>query len=148
MDGLTGEHLTQRDALALLDTCGGQAPLSADAVPARLTLVSASGAAHAAGAEALVVAGGVYRLCWCAGGFVCSSAGDFKVDPRGDGPHACCACAYKLNLLSDPSRSGLCYELDTNGTQAAHERHASGSREARGRHASGLHMSGTRAAHE
>lgn len=32
------------------------------------------------GSTALTAPGGVYRLCWCAGGFTCSQSEDFKMD--------------------------------------------------------------------
>ena len=95
--GLTGAgayHLTPGDQLLLLDTCGAVDSLLTRAVrqpmSAQMALVFSSGVIFSWPDTAVngtnstlttpSTAGGTYRMCWCAAGFACSAADQFRVD--------------------------------------------------------------------
>ena len=83
--GLTGAgayHLTPGDQLLMLDTCGTQDGLlsrARDPTSAQTALVFSSGVIFS-WLHAPSIAGGSYRMCWCAVGFVCNVASHFRVD--------------------------------------------------------------------
>ena len=66
----------------ILDTCRGEEGSTVVARTATAGLLGGKeGTAFSWGLEPLTVAGGEYRLCWCAGApFSCVSLSDFKVD--------------------------------------------------------------------
>ena len=83
LDALLGTDLSTSDRYYILDTCGLPSPPSGFA-GAQTADVNSS---QSSGSEASVswnvrisAAGGTYRICWCAGGQVCSAAEDFEVD--------------------------------------------------------------------
>lgn len=62
LDGSRARYPSSADALMLLDSCGVDAPRSAEATAV------ADGTAYAWAPGALAVPGGTYRLCWCTHG--------------------------------------------------------------------------------
>ena len=81
ISGLSGQHLSSLDQYLLLETCG---EASSSASEYACTFESFEGPGKASSAKwisSLVpLIGGEYRLCWCAGQFVCSSQEDFRID--------------------------------------------------------------------
>jgi hypothetical protein len=79
--GALGMHLMDGDMLQVLDTCGTNTanllPRFPNAGLARQA--SESGASVDWTSIPITSAGGVYQLCWCAVGFSCSLAEDFRV---------------------------------------------------------------------
>ncbi|CAE7306136.1 agaA33 [Symbiodinium sp. CCMP2592] len=65
LDGITGNSLSPGDAITASDTCG--APSGVINILATAAVVSHSGAAARWDAAVVTAAGGIYRLCWCAG---------------------------------------------------------------------------------
>lgn len=84
LDRLEGTHLDPADALWVLDTCGkgGIVPGFPGGVSLSVASNATAGGASASwGAEPVSAAGGVYRLCWCAGLVAsCTATGEFRVD--------------------------------------------------------------------
>jgi hypothetical protein len=85
VDGLLGQDLSSDDAFMVLDTCGllRQTPLFTGL--GILKFVDVSNVTHARGpgvatwgSEPQTAAGGRYKLCWCAGGFSCSTPAEFR----------------------------------------------------------------------
>jgi hypothetical protein len=88
LDGIIGNHLSNDDMVMVLATCGAATTipgLPQGGTWASSTEVSASGASLAWRVSGLswtdvTAPGGFYRLCWCAGGHVCSVPQNFVVD--------------------------------------------------------------------
>ena len=86
--GLSGIHLSSLDLVMLLDTCGFPSQRQDPSVGfLGLDVGVTNGKASVAQVEASLyslkatqLAGGLYRLCWCAAGFSCSSHSDFLTD--------------------------------------------------------------------
>ena len=137
--GLSGMYLSSADLVMLLDTCG-QSATSQDAAVGFLGLavgVTASGRGIAEVEGSLYnlqfhMAGGVYRLCWCAGGYSCSSHEDFQVDigellvsgATTFGQHRTCVsgqtCLWSgINLWPDTTTGNRLIVLDTCSMDAA-----------------------------
>jgi hypothetical protein len=78
----SGQALSASDKLAILDTCGTADGLLQRAPTSYMhaLLASAGTTSFSFGSALLSGAGGTYRMCWCAGGFSCSTAEDFRVD--------------------------------------------------------------------
>jgi hypothetical protein len=84
IDGVLGHLLQADDKFMILDTCGdNRTVIPRFVADGSNTMVAASGAGMGYGATHLTSAGGQYRLCWCAAGFTCSSADDFRVEAGG-----------------------------------------------------------------
>jgi hypothetical protein len=86
LDGIEGHLLSSSDAVMLLDTCAVEAGSAIHGLPA-VGLIAGSGEVLASGttltwgAASLVTAvGGLYRLCWCGGGFECTTVDNFRTD--------------------------------------------------------------------
>lgn len=85
VEALTGRGLSASDRLLILDTCGAALAIPRLGPVSALAPVGSSGGRYAS-AVALTAAGGVYRLCWCAGGGgaggarSCSAAEAARVD--------------------------------------------------------------------
>ena len=85
-----GKHMSTDDRLAILDTCGvavvGAAADITDATVANSGTVGVQvgfqpqTASASWGSAVLTASGGQYRLCWCAGGMLCKTSDDFRVD--------------------------------------------------------------------
>jgi hypothetical protein len=91
IDGIRGWHLSDGDSVMVLETCG-----TADAVDAKWEAyiprfpnagvaveVMRSGATFAFGETPVTALGGQYRICWCAGGFDCTTTEGHRVDVGG-----------------------------------------------------------------
>ena len=83
--GLDGSLLSAEDQVLVLDTCSllpdGEANISVSPrLELQLSRYNGSDLAAFTSTSSLQLAGGTYRLCWCAGGFSCSSLADFDVD--------------------------------------------------------------------
>ncbi|CAE7355974.1 agaA33 [Symbiodinium natans] len=81
--GMDGSLLSGGDQVLVLDTCSLLSDANISMSPqleAQLNRYNGSDLAAFASTGALELAGGTYRLCWCAGGFTCSSLPDFHVD--------------------------------------------------------------------
>ena len=86
-DGITGRYLKSSDQLLILDTCGQQVPsefLPSIGLAIAISDPLATGpdqTLRATTAPHLVIGqGGEYRICWCGGGFKCTSTQDFRTD--------------------------------------------------------------------
>jgi hypothetical protein len=81
IDNMLGQHLMDGDRLLALDSCGTYAgSLVPKFSQSGLTVNAAtSGASVDWGSFAITAAGGIYQLCWCAVGFSCSIAEDYRV---------------------------------------------------------------------
>ena len=86
-DGVTGRYLSSSDQLLILDTCGQAVP--SEFLPSISLAVSISDPTaswsdrtlKATTTPALVIGQGAeYRICWCGGGFECTSTQDFRTD--------------------------------------------------------------------
>ena len=82
-----GRSMSVASPAAVLVTVQGYMVLDTCAVQPHLAISTNAGALITSGAEldekgteVLTIAGGEYRLCWCAAGFACSAANDFVVD--------------------------------------------------------------------
>ena len=77
---ITGLHLQYGDTLHILDTCGIGTEVSG--IPQRgLSLPGlGSGNRFSWGEEPLTTAGGQFRMCWCAAGYLCKLQEHFSVD--------------------------------------------------------------------
>ena len=83
--GMDGVLLSGDDQVLVLDTCSLLPDLDANVstsprLESQLSRYNGSDLAAFASTGALQLAGGTYRLCWCAQGFTCSSLADFNVD--------------------------------------------------------------------
>ena len=79
LDGIQGHHLSVHDLWLPMDTCGDPNQIISPA--GRLaTTVSLSGSSVSWGSNALTLAAGQYRLCWCSGEAVCSTSSQFLTD--------------------------------------------------------------------
>ena len=79
IDGIQGQHLSDRDLWLPMDTCGVPDQIISPA--GRLvTTVSLSGSFVSWGNHALTLASGQYRLCWCSGDAHCSTSSQFSID--------------------------------------------------------------------
>lgn len=78
LDSIGGQYLSTSDKMMIMETCGARM-LHGTPSAGRALTVSASGSSFFWGNTALTAAGGKYQLCWCASGFACSVAEDFKV---------------------------------------------------------------------
>ena len=79
IDGIQGQHLSDRDLWLPLETCGVPDQIISPA--GRLvTSVSLSGSFVSWGNHALTLASGQYRLCWCSGDARCSTSSQFSID--------------------------------------------------------------------
>jgi hypothetical protein len=67
VDGLAGLHLSGADLVLVLDTCGTYGGVPRFSGFGHMIDVSASGSTASWGSAPVTVAGGQYRLCWCAG---------------------------------------------------------------------------------
>ena len=86
-DGITGRYLTSSDQLLVLDTCGQAVP--SEFLPS-ITLAVATSDPTATWPyqtlratttpEIVIGQGGQYRICWCGGGFKCTSTQDYRTD--------------------------------------------------------------------
>ena len=84
LDGLEGSGLNAADRWFVLDTCG-LPTISAISIPrmanaGQVLSVTRSGSSVTFGSALVTAEGGVYRLCWCAAGFSCSSSEHYRVD--------------------------------------------------------------------
>ena len=77
---VTGLHLQYGDTLHILDTCGIGTEVSG--IPQRgLSLPGLGGGSRFSwGDEPLTTAGGQFRMCWCAAGYLCRLQEHFSVD--------------------------------------------------------------------
>ena len=88
VDGLVGKFLSSEDGVAVLDTCGVASISPRSAMTARafqshdrpLESLAGDGTSFYFGSTPITVAGGIYRICWCAGGYQCSMSEDYRVD--------------------------------------------------------------------
>jgi hypothetical protein len=80
VDGIVGTGLQTTDRYMVLETCGTSAYVIGFPNWARSDAVAESGAAIRWGAQVLTGEGGVYRLCWCAGGFTCTKEEHFLTE--------------------------------------------------------------------
>ena len=80
LDGLVGVGLSVLDGLWILDTCGSSETISRLGIAGHIGSVTASGAAVSWDAVAMTVAGGQYRLCWCASTFECETSPQYVTD--------------------------------------------------------------------
>lgn len=84
ISGLSGKYLSSLDQYLILETCGDE---SSPALQYTETLEQFQEPGKAISARwvslPLPLTGGEYRLCWCAGQFVCSSQENFRVDVGG-----------------------------------------------------------------
>ena len=79
IDGIQGQHLSVHDLWLLMDTCGEPDQVISNA--GRLaTTVAPSGGSVSWGSDALTMASGQYRLCWCSGDAHCSTSSQFSID--------------------------------------------------------------------
>ncbi len=97
--GLLGEDLQNNDLLHILETCGTYVNASQlshfassdsalhlprfpsnNGVQSLSAGATASGTSISFGTTTITAMGGRYRLCWCAAGYSCSAAPDFRVD--------------------------------------------------------------------
>jgi hypothetical protein len=93
LDGFVGKHLKVEDRVLILDTCAKDTVLPRITLDGQLVQLAASGSTLAFNSMPLTAAGGLYRLCWCAGwppetrpnasGLV------YSVDSDGDGTADC-----------------------------------------------------------
>ena len=83
LDGLSGVALHAADRYFILDTCGSSpapprfAGAGVDEFNSSLRL---SESTVSWGSVPVTAQGGLYRICWCAAGQVCSAAEDFAID--------------------------------------------------------------------
>ena len=81
ISGLSGKYLSSLDQYLILETCGDE---SSPALQYTETLEQFQEPGKAISARwvslPLPLTGGEYRLCWCAGQFLCSSQENFRVD--------------------------------------------------------------------
>ena len=81
IEGLFGTYMKPSDTYMVLDTCGEAWQLAQHFPEVGFaSVVRASGNTVSWGPSPVTAPGGIYRLCWCAGGFTCSIAEDFRVD--------------------------------------------------------------------
>ena len=81
LDGIVGQDLADGDKLVMLDTCGSASLPRRMPDTGYIALSAHSGATASWGTTRLSVAGGQYRLCWCAASVLpCERATDYRVD--------------------------------------------------------------------
>ena len=139
IDGITGTHLAVMDNLAILDTCGMESILPLAGYTGQVSVVTEHGARAIWGPVAHTAAGGLYRLCWCAGlsnheTEPCANAAHFQTDlgsltligPAPLAQHRTCVAGHTCRidgLLGESLQSGDKHlVMDTCGVSSLLER--------------------------
>ena len=80
-DGIEGIGLSAFDRWFVLETCGIQTRTRERMAHAgQISSVTRSGSSVSFGSTLITAGGGVFRLCWCASGFTCSTTEHYRVD--------------------------------------------------------------------
>jgi hypothetical protein len=79
-DGIIGTHISSDDHIVVLETCADNADIPRFASQSQQQLWHVEANSNYSTTQTFVTAaGGKYQLCWCAAGFTCSVAEDFRV---------------------------------------------------------------------
>jgi hypothetical protein len=81
LTGILGQDLSTHDQYLVLDTCAVHSAVPQFPQAGMFSFVESNNATLSWGSATLTVAGGQYRLCWCAGLYpTCSVSDNFQVD--------------------------------------------------------------------
>jgi sugar lactone lactonase YvrE len=82
LTGIMGQDLSTKDKYFVMDTCGESSVIPKFPEAGMFVFVESNNATVSWSSVPLTVAGGLYRLCWCAGlyPYRCSASDKFRVD--------------------------------------------------------------------